>query len=48
MTTTQTTEKLIKMMGNVSASFLNYDNVEYQIIRNNDGKIIKLLEVEED
>ena len=42
------TQQLIKMMENVTASFLNYDNVEYQIIRNTNGKIIDLKEVEED
>jgi len=42
-----TTQQLIGMMKNVTASFLNYDNVEYKIIRNTSGEITKLVEVED-
>lgn len=41
------TKQLIKMFSNVSASFLKYDNVEYKIVKNTEGKIINLIEVEE-
>lgn len=41
------TTQLIKEMKNVTASFLNYDNVEYKIIKNSKGKVIKLIEVED-
>ena len=42
------TTQIMKEIGNISASFLKYDNVEYKIIKNNKGEIIDLEEVEED